>query len=360
MQAFKKPKYYSAIENIFMKVVQISIFLIAIFLGYTLFGALFAFIVATVAATIAYCFILYNKIYPSFKKPTLKTKQKVSVRRELVSLSWPLFLAGFTKYMMYADRIILGIYTVPADIGIYTAAFTIAHLMQFIFYSFSFNFRPIVAEYFAIRDFKNIEKLYASITKWTFLLTFPTIIYFIFYSNDVIWLIYGDSFTIGSTALIILSMGIAMNGLTGLTGEVLVSIRKTKYNLLCEVIGALTNIGLNLLLIPRYGIIGAAIGTSISISVRNISQLAFVYKELKIHPYNTIYIKIIFASIFSMVFITFLLTSFINIPLTFILIIPIFLILYFIILSKTHCLDEFDKSLLKSIFRGIGIAKKQH
>jgi O-antigen/teichoic acid export membrane protein len=358
MQAFKKPEYYSSIENILMKVVQISIFLIAIFLGYKLFGALFAFIAAVVTAVIAYCYVLFKKLYPSIKKPTSKTKRKISVRKELVALSWPLFLAGFTKYMMYADRIILGIYTVPAAIGIYTAAFTIAHLMQFIFYSFSFNFRPIVAEYFAVKDNKNIEKLYSSITKWTFLLTFPAIIYFIFYAKDAIWLIYGDSFTTGSTALIILSMGIAMNGLTGLTGEVLVAIRKTKFNLLCEVIGALTNIGLNLILIPYYGIIGAAIGTSISISVRNLSQLTFVYKELKIHPYNNIYIRIVIASISTMVLISFLFNSFLNIPFAFILVIPIFLVLYFIILFKSNCLDQFDKSLLKSYVKKLGILNK--
>jgi O-antigen/teichoic acid export membrane protein len=124
------------------------------------------------------------------------------------------------------------------------------------------------------------------------------------------------------------------------------------------VIGALSNIGLNIILIPYYGLIGAAIGTSISISIRNISQLAFVYKELKIYPYNNTYFKIVFASIFSMVLLSFLLKSYLNVPFAFILIIPIFFILYFVILFKTHCLDTFDKTLLKSIFKRVGIFNK--
>lgn len=361
IQAFKKPEYHAYIENIGMKVLQLSVFLILILLGYRLFGALIAYICAAIFASIAYIYILYSKLYPSLNIPVFNPEQRkehVDVEKELVSLSWPLFLAGFTfLFMGYTDRILLGIYMTSVDIGIYAAAFAIASLMLFTFTSFSFNFRPLMAEYFAINDISGMKKLYSSITKWIFLLTFPAVIYLVFYSRDVIWLIYGGSFTKGYLALIILSMGIAMNGLVGLTGGILIAIKKTKLNLLTEIIGAVSNVGLNIILIPKFGIIGAAIGTSVSISLRSLSSLAFVYKELKIHPYTLDYIKIIIASILPLVLISFFFKTYLDTFWAFILVIPIFLILYFAFLVVTHCFDEFDKSIMKAILKKVGIVK---
>lgn len=359
MQAFKKPEYHSYIENIGMKALQISIFVISILFGYRLFGALFAYICAAVFASVAYIYIVYSKLYPSLNISIFNPEQKKEhVEKELFSLSWPLFLAGFTfLFMGYTDRILLGIYMTSVDIGIYAAAFAIASLMLFVFTSFSFNFRPIVAEYFAINDISGMKKLYSSVTKWIFLLTFPAIIYLVFYSRDVIWLIYGESFTTGYLALIVLSLGIAMNGLTGLTGEILIAIKKTKLNLLSEIIGAVSNVGLNIILIPKFGIIGAAIGTSVSISLRNISSLAFVYNELKIQPYNIDYIKIIIASIVPLVLVSFLFKTYLDIFWAFLIVIPLFLILYFAFLFVTHCFDEFDKSIIKAILKRVDILK---
>lgn len=359
IQAFKKPEYPAYIENILMKILQISIFVIFILFGYKLFGALFAYICAAIFAFVAYIYILYSKLYPSLNISIFNHKQKKEpVGKELVALSWPLFLAGFTMlFMGYTDKIILGIYMTPVDIGIYSAAFAIASLMLFVFTSFSFNFRPLVAEYFAVKDISGMKKLYSSVTKWIFLLTFPAIIYLIFYSRDVIWLIYGESFTTGYLALIVLSIGIAMNGLTGLTGEVLIAIKKTKLNLLSELIGAVSNVGLNIILIPKFGIIGAAIGTSVSITLRNISSLAFVYKELKIHPYTFDYIKIIIASIVPLVLISFIFKAYLDIFWAFLIVIPFFLIFYSAFLFVTHCFDEFDKSIMKAILQRAGVLK---
>ena len=205
------------IENIGMKIVQVITFLILFFLGFRLFGALVAFICAAIFASISYIYVFYTRLSPFSNNSVFKSKQKNTyVRKELILLSWPLFLAGFTfLFMGYTDKILIGIYLNQVDIGIYSAAFTIASIMLFVFTAFSFNFRPLVAEYFATKDISSIQKLFSSITKWIFLLLVPLIIYLIFYAEEVILLIYGESYTSGFLALIILSVGIAMNGLTG-------------------------------------------------------------------------------------------------------------------------------------------------
>ena len=351
---FRQPKYKLYNEFIIMKLLRIAVFLIAIFVGYKLLGALAAYIVAKLSASVGYLFIYYRRFYPSLN---CKHKDR-SAKRDLLSLSWPLFLTGFTAlFISHTDKIVLGIYMTSSDIGIYTAALTLASSVYFIHSSFRYLFLPTIAEYFAREDIPGIQKLFSSVTKWIFLLTFPVVIYLFFFSEDVIQLIYGGAFTRGYLALFILSVGYASIGITGLTGEILVATRRTRLNLLNEVIGAGSNVGLNILLIPRYGIIGAAIATSASFILMRLIGLGFVYKLFRIHPYNFQYVKILMAATVPLVAISLLLKTYFDIPWAFLIVIPIFLAVYSLLLLKTGCLDKFDKSIMRAILAKMRVVK---
>lgn len=358
-RGFKKPSYKVLTEDILMNILKISIFGILIFFGYRLFGAIIAYLCSVIFATVIYLWLTYYKFLPSLGSSFSINKQKYnSVKKELFSLTLPLFLTGFTYlFLTHTDRILIGFYMSSQEVGIYVAAFSIAGLTISIALAFSFLFLPVISEYFAENDINSMKKIFSSITKWIFLLTFPIVIYFVLYSKDIIRIIYGDPFVIGSSVLIILSLGIAFFALTGMSGNILIAITKTKLNLISEIIGAISNVILNIILIPQYGIIGAAIGTSLSLSLRNISSLAFVYKELKIHPYNINYVKIILISIFSLGIISFLLKTFFDSYWSFLFIIPIFMIIYFIFLLKTGCLSHMDKTIIRIIIKKFKIRK---
>ena len=358
-RGFKKAKYKVYVQDMEMQLLKISIFLVLIFLGYKLLGAIAAYLCSVISASVIYLYLTYHKFLPSLDSSFHVNKKRYSsVKKELISLTWPLFLAGFTYLILgHTDRILLGVYMSTTDVGIYVAAFFIASLTISIAAAFSFIFLPVISEYFAERDISGISDLFSTVTKWVFLLTFPIVIYLILYGKDVIRLIYGDPYLTGSSALTILSVGIAMFALTGMAGSILIAITKTKLNLLSEIIGAVSNIILNILLIPRYGIMGAAIGTSVSISLRNISSLGFVYRELKIHPYDINYIKIVVISVISLVLLSFVFKTYTDFLWSFLIIIPIFLTIYLIFLLITGCLDETDKSFIKTLLKKVKIRK---
>lgn len=346
-QGFKKPEYYVYIENISMSILQVSIFVILSILGYKLFGALIGFAISVIFASIVYIHIFRVKFSKKLVNNIIKNKNKV--RKEILTLSYPLFLAGFTLlFMQYADKILLGIYMTPTDVGIYTAALTIANLVLFIYTAFSFNSRPILAEYFAVKNIEDMRRLYSCVTRWIFILTVPTIVYIIFYSGDILGLIYGSKFISGSAALGILCLGIAMNGLTGLSGETLISIKKPKLNLASEVVGAVSNIVFNVLFIPFFGIVGAAIGTALSITLRNLTSLLFVHKNLKFNPYNIDYLKVILYSVVPLT-VLYLIFRSLNIPWAFLMVIPLFLAIYYGLLSITNFFNEIDRIILNRI-----------
>lgn len=352
-QAFKEAKYPAIFNNVLLKATEIVIFCIVAFLfGYKLGGALLGYLMGAIIVFIAYAYVIWEKILPSLHYEKIDTK----IKKELFSIGLPLFFTGFTYlFMQYTDKILLGIYMTATDVGIFTAAVSIASLTLFILPSFEYIFLPTVAEFYGKKEFDNISKLFKAVSKWVFLLILPVVIYLIFYSQDVILLIYGSNYQSGTLSLIILSLGIAMNGLTGMTGNVLVGIRKTNYNLFSEISGAVSNVLLNILLIPIFGIVGAAIGTSISITVKNIVSLLFVYKEIKIHPYDLSYLKIAVLTITIMVFISFIIGKILGGLYSFLIAIPFFIIIYTFILYKFDFLTEYDKSLIKNILYKFGI-----
>jgi len=94
--------------------------------------------------------------------------------------------------------------------------------------------------------------------------------------------LFGSSFTAGANALSILSLGQFVNALTGSVGYMLLMCGHEK-SLRNTLIGAaLLNVMLNVTLIPRYGIIGAAVAGATSNVWMNISCAVLVYRKLSI------------------------------------------------------------------------------
>lgn len=197
-----------------MPILQILFFVIIVLIGFSLFGAVIGFLFACIFSFFAYLYIYITRFKQSLTNDCKEEFCNRIILTELFSISLPLFLAGSTfLFTQYADRLILGFFTDPLTVGLYTAALTISSLLLFVFSAFSFNYRPILSEYLASHDFSEIKKLYSSITKWIFLITFPLTIYVIFFSREIIFLIYGADFIAAQIPLIILSIGISVNGL---------------------------------------------------------------------------------------------------------------------------------------------------
>lgn len=353
-QAFKISKYQLYINTLVLKITSIIIFIIFLILGVKLLGAIVAYIASIAIAAIVYVYLILKKFIPSLHCDT----QEKHVKMELFSIGWPLFFAGFSYlFIENTDRILIGIYMNASDVGIYSAVFSIASIALFVLPAFEYIFLPTIAEFYGKKDFTGIKEMFFSVSKWVFIVTVPIILYISLFSKNIISIIYGEEYISGSTALIILLFGFAMNGLTGMTGDVLVGIRKTKLNLLAEIFGAVSIVILNIILIPKFGILGAAIGTSISITIRNLVSLGFVYKELKIHPYDISFIKIIISAGLALSPILFFMNAIISTKYLFLIISPIFLGIYFLILYILKGFNDYDKMLIKVIFIRLGLKK---
>jgi O-antigen/teichoic acid export membrane protein len=98
--------------------------------------------------------------------------------------------------------------------------------------------------------------------------------------------LFGDRYQQASTALVILGASMLVATGIGPIDMVLLMAGKSRWNLVNTIIALALNVGLNLVLIPRWGIAGAATAWSISILANNLLPLAQVWLSLRMHPFG--------------------------------------------------------------------------
>ena len=168
-------------------------------------------------------------------------------------------------------------------------------------------------------------------------------------SNPILKVLFGSEYSIGFMALIVLSVGYFINSILFASRYMLDSLKKTKFILLNTIIVTLLNIILNLILIPKYGILGAAIATALTISLFGIINWIKVYNINKINVFKLSYVKSIFASIIAVVpvYLFLKITNLTTFFLSFILSGAI----YGFLMWKTKALSKEDGEVLDSLIK---------
>lgn len=105
-----------------------------------------------------------------------------------------------------------------------------------------------------------------------------------------------DGFSQVYTLVLILIIGRIVNQLSGMNTEVISVSKYYKVNFVITSILIVLVAGLNYILIPRYGIVGAAWGTTIAISIHNIVKMVYVWLKFRLHPFSKGSISIMFSA----------------------------------------------------------------
>ncbi len=263
-------------------------------LGWQLLGVVAASILSI---GIALILALY---YLMMLFPELLSKKEVKpsfITKELLSFSLPLlFVNFFGNLIMWADILMIGYFSPTADVGIYRAASQISMLFVIILGAFNMIFAPMIAEVFHKRDFKTANWLFKISTKWIIYLTLPLFLVIVFAPTELMEVLFGKDYTSGTLPLVILSGAQWFNAVTGPVGYVLVMSGHQNIWFANTVLAALANIVLNIIFIPKMGIIGAAMATAVSVVLLFLLGLIEVWILLRMFPYDQRYWKVAAAA----------------------------------------------------------------
>ena len=240
-------------------------------------GAVFAFVLAAVVIMIVGIYL-----WRRTARARIRTAQEEFDRRLLVATSLPLFVVMLMELVIrFSDTVIIGIFADTADVGIYTVAMRTAMLTTFVLAAVNSVVAPKLATLHHQGDTSALEAVTQNSAKLITVLAAPMLLVFVLAPGWVLQ-VFGDEFTGGAIALSILAAGQFVNVATGSVMQLLMMSGHERLVRNNWAAAAALNVALNLILVPRYGINGAAAATAFSVATANIAAVFLVYWKLKV------------------------------------------------------------------------------
>jgi O-antigen/teichoic acid export membrane protein len=165
---------------------------------------------------------------------------------------------------------LLGYFYDLSMVAFFRVALPLALFNRLVMSSFATLYKPSAARLFARNDFEGINKLYWSSAVWIAALSFPIFATTFSLAKPLTLYLYGPEYAPSAVILTLLSFGYYFDAALGHNGLTLKVLGKIRYVVTINVVVCITSVGLHLLLIPRFGTLGAAISTTTAVILYNI------------------------------------------------------------------------------------------
>lgn len=292
LRGFKRMDYNAYTEAIGFEVVKLVAAIAFLGLGFGLMGALTAYAVAKLSAIVLALYFI-DQLFP------LNRSLRAAHREpgKMLSFSLPLYLGTLLlTFKGSLETLVLGIVGSAVSVGVFSAALRISDIGRMFYRSLATATMPIVSDLYHRKNRADLGRFYQAVTKWAFAFNLPVFLTVTLFAYPVLS-IFGEDFTTGITPLIVLAFGTLASAATGINLVIISMTGHTKISF----INSATRVGvalmMDVLLIPRWNMVGAAIATVASIVTINVMGLLEVYFLFKIWPYNLSFFKPIAASL---------------------------------------------------------------
>jgi O-antigen/teichoic acid export membrane protein len=179
----------------------------------------------------------------------------------------------FQVIILWLDILLVGAIVSRHAAGVYAAVSKLAMVGTFALEGTRLAISPQVSALLARGENRGVAALYQTTTRWLMLAAWPMYLIFAVFPAVVLG-IFGSRYAGGAAALAVLSLAMLVNLGTGNVTVVLLMGGKSSWGAINTGVALVVNIGLNLLLIPHLGILGAAIAWGASIVVDNVAAMA--------------------------------------------------------------------------------------
>jgi O-antigen/teichoic acid export membrane protein len=224
-------------------------------------------------------------LYLKQRIPLLRWRFRLNQAKMLLKDSWPLILSGLVVMVyMRIDQVMIKMMLDDKAVGNYAAAVKLSEAWYFIPFIIADSLFPALTKAKKKSYDAYLKKLYL-LYSTSVLVGYLFAIFISIFSPNIIILLFGYEYVSSTAALAILSWGGIFIGLSRNYGIWLINENYTKKNVYRTSLGALVNIILNYLLIPKFNINGAAYSTLFSLFFANIVYDFFdcdVHIQLKV------------------------------------------------------------------------------
>jgi O-antigen/teichoic acid export membrane protein len=200
-----------------------------------------------------------------------------------ISVSVPMFLVdSLYMLLMYVDVLILKQYRSPEEIAIYYAAAKTLALVSFVYFAVSAAAAHKFSEYYEAGNHEKLAAFMRDSIRWTFWPSLLAVIAVLACGWPLLRL-FGERFVAGYPLMFVLAIGILARAAIGPGERFLSMLGQQKLCALTAFVALVTNLALCFALIPSYGVLGAAIATSIAFIVESVMIFVIAKRRLGFH-----------------------------------------------------------------------------
>ncbi|MDD2655119.1 MAG: flippase [Candidatus ainarchaeum sp.] len=188
---------------------------------------------------------------------------------------------SFWIFVSYTDKVMLA-YLLPeaaAAVAVYAIATALAGVIAIFPGAVVSIFFPVISELHGKGKKDEMLKLSVSAARWIIFLTAPLTIVFVAYPEEILQMFYGASYAAGALVLAIFSIGMFVRSLSQVQSSIIAASRLVRIELYAAGGAAAANITLNWMLIPVYGIDGAAAASAISFTIVTVLLVYYCWKR---------------------------------------------------------------------------------
>ena len=271
--------------------ILLSVVLIALHFG------LRGYLIAQVASAVVVLGLMAYSVWKMTPAQARATGGFGHIERRVMAFSATTFGIAIVHFVLaQADKITLGHYLNVKQVGIYAVATGVAAFVPVALTSVNQIFSPMIAELHSAGNREMLQRLYRSLTKWVLVFTVPLAATVIIFAEPVMS-VFGTGFRSGAPVLVVCAIAQLVNCGAGSVGFLLLMSGNQVALMKIQAANAVLMVTLNLLLVPRLGILGAAIGLSASVIGTNVWALVEVRKRLGLFAYNRGYLKVILSAL---------------------------------------------------------------
>jgi len=238
--------------------------LILLLVGFLSMG-LKGLIIAAIASSLLSCLLGYM-LLPWNVVPRMNGE----VVKRLLSFGIPLQINALLAFVFErADIVLLGAMAGPVSVATYEVAYKLPHQVRGFVGAFISVFLPQLSEYYGRGNMGEAEVLLRKALRLASFVAAGTALMALLYNREIITLIFSSKYAGGGPVFAVLMLGVSIGLCNWLMATALIAQGRPKATLVTTIPEALVNVGLNVVLIPRLGIMGAALASAISRTLVN-------------------------------------------------------------------------------------------
>jgi O-antigen/teichoic acid export membrane protein len=261
LNGLRKMKTY-AVALILQQALMTALTVILIYYKFGVSGAIIGIVISSIGAS---AYLLYN----CRRYIHLILVGYLETTRKLTTFGAKMFGANLINMInLQADVVFLGYFLTAANVGYYSAATGLSKFFLVVPQAIQTVSYPATSEYWAKKNMLGLQNMIDKSVRYSALALMPAGLAIVFFAQDIVIRIYGQEFQQSALPLQILLLGTVFFGVacTSIGGS-LAGINRPDLSLKAAGISATANIILNVALIPRFEVAGAAIATCASLII---------------------------------------------------------------------------------------------